>query len=349
MLCCRDVCSLPPPAGSSHAALIAAVRAFVLRHGQQLESFVACAVSGTLPSAVQQQIRDAGVQLEEDRSSKPQSRSCDVFVLTRLLAIALCAAGSVDVLHRSQPSLLLLSDDSDLCPALSLLGKSSLFREVRLVHSGGLTAHCQTPSVSLSQLLQSHPLLAPAPFSYLPGGWREQTEKNGWQSTRRPAARCSIPGGITPPSSATSTPTSCASYRSLSTSPSSTTSSGSSLSPPIASECVQAFESIVQCCKREKIIPRESVLRKKLLDDRYALGLDFEEFLHAVIEIGVGVIEGCSPQRVVWPREGQTARRFAWYVTHRHTISPHTANTTIAPLMLPSAKLLTDTCPACYV
>ena len=74
----------------------------------------------------------------------------------------------------------------------------------------------------------------------------------------------------------------------------------------------RAFASIAQCCEREKIIPRESVLRKKLLDGHSSLDVDFEDFLTCVVGSGVGVMEGCSPQRVVWPRDGDTARRFAW-------------------------------------
>jgi len=85
--------------------------------------------------------------------------------------------------------------------------------------------------------------------------------------------------------------------------------------------CVAAFQRIIQYCQQEKIIPRESVLKKRLVDNKAELGmnigtggsnLDFEEFLHIVTQVaGVGVVEGEPPQRIIWPRGSDgSARHF---------------------------------------
>jgi len=75
--------------------------------------------------------------------------------------------------------------------------------------------------------------------------------------------------------------------------------------------CVLAYQRIIAYCEGEKLIPRESVLKKRLVDSRADMGAaasagvgsDFEEFLFVVTQVaGVGVLEGEPPQRIVWPR-----------------------------------------------
>ena len=308
----RDVCSLRLSPVGTPPQLVGAVRSFAQRHGQRLGSFIACAAAGTLASSVQREMTEAGVRLEEYSSSK-QSRSCDVFIVTRMLALVLATTSSAEgASSSSRPSILLLSDDRDLLLALSLLRRSDWFEQVLLVHDSGRAPDNVSPSIPLTQLLYYQPRSA-AVRPTQPAERHEEAQVADWQPLFRPTSGSSIPGGLTPPSSATSTPSSLASYRVLPNSaPSSGCSTPSCLSPSSSSECQRAFAAIVQCCEREKIIPRESVLRKKLLDGRYALRVEFEDFLACVVDSGMAMVEGCSPQRVVWPREGQMARRFAW-------------------------------------
>ena len=312
----RDVCSLPLPPTATCSQLIDAVRSLAQRSGQRINSFVACTAAGSLTSSVQQQLRLAGVHVCECIGSK-QSPSCDVFVVTRMLAIVLSAASCTEGSPCSQSSLLLLSDDRDLLPALALLRRSGHFEQVLLVHSNSQAADHVTPAISLTQLLHCY-RAAPSVCTSQLTDCGDAAEAHCQSAVHRSSHRGSIPGGITPPSSdiasAATTPSSVsvASCRSLYASTASALPCQPSASPSRSSECVQAFTAIVQCCEREKIIPRESVLRKKLLDSHSALCVEFEQFLSCVVDSGVGVVEGCSPQRVLWPREGQTARRFAW-------------------------------------
>ena len=305
-LACRDICSLPAPPNAAHSSVVGAVRSFVPTIGGELELFVACTVAGTLPIAVQQQIHDAGVHVEESSSSK----QCTAYVVTRMLGVVLSLPTESEGSPCSKPSLLLLSNDRDLWPAVALLRRSAHFEQVILVHSGGYSGDGLTTAIPLTQLLQGCPTAAAASPGRLID-WEEE-EEDCWRSMHRSSTGCSIPGGITPPSSAASTPSSLASYRSLCTPPPKAAFPHSGLSPSRTSECLQAFTAIVQCCEREKIIPRESVLRKKLLDGYFAPRVDFEDLVACVVGNGLGVVEGSSPQRVVWPRDGQTTRRFAW-------------------------------------
>ena len=297
--CFRDVCSLRLHPDTTHAQLIGAVRCFAHCNGERFESFVACTAAGTLTSSAQQQLEEAGVRVEEYVNNK-QPRGCDVFIVTRLLALALSSVSRAEhALPISKPSLLLLSDDRDLLLALSLLRRSGWFDRVVLVHSGVHEVDSLTPAITLAQLLQHYqPNSADSRLSQL-AEQQEHVLIADWQQLSRSLTGGSIPGGLTP--------STCDS-----TSAASTPSSPSCLSPSSTGECLQAFAAVVECCEREKIIPRESVLRKKLLDGRYGLGMEFEEFLSLVVDSGMAVVEGCSPQRVVWPREGHMARRFAW-------------------------------------
>ena len=77
---------------------------------------------------------------------------------------------------------------------------------------------------------------------------------------------------------------------------------------------IAVFHRVLAYCEQEKIIPRESVVKKRLLDSKLSMDVDFEEFLAVVEDSGNAVIEGEAPQRVIWPRlsgEGGGARRFA--------------------------------------
>ena len=77
---------------------------------------------------------------------------------------------------------------------------------------------------------------------------------------------------------------------------------------------ISVFHRVLAYCEQEKIIPRESVVKKRLLDSKLSIDVDFEEFLAVVEDSGNAVIEGDAPQRVIWPRnqgEGGGARRFA--------------------------------------
>ena len=78
---------------------------------------------------------------------------------------------------------------------------------------------------------------------------------------------------------------------------------------------VSVFHRVLAYCEQEKIIPRESVVKKRLLDSKLSMDVEFEEFLQIVLDSGQAVIEGEPPQRVIWPRhaaaEGGGARRFA--------------------------------------
>jgi hypothetical protein len=80
-----------------------------------------------------------------------------------------------------------------------------------------------------------------------------------------------------------------------------------------ARTCVVAFHRVLSYCEQEKIIPRESVLKKRLLDSKLPMSdIDFEDFLQIVHDSNLCVIEGEPPQRVIWPRSNAgEARKFA--------------------------------------
>ena len=107
------------------------------------------------------------------------------------------------------------------------------------------------------------------------------------------------------------------------------------VSPARARACVLAYHRIIAYCEQEKLIPRESVLKKRLVDSRAdlgaagitgAAGVDFEEFLFVVTQVTqVGLMEGEAPQRIVWPRGADgTARHFpcADFFTPQARLSP---------------------------
>ena len=75
---------------------------------------------------------------------------------------------------------------------------------------------------------------------------------------------------------------------------------------------ISVFHRVMAYCEQEKIIPRESVVKKRLLDSKLSIDVDFDDFLAVVVDSGYAVIEGDAPQRVIWPRaDGGGARRFA--------------------------------------
>ena len=75
---------------------------------------------------------------------------------------------------------------------------------------------------------------------------------------------------------------------------------------------ISVFHRVMAYCEQEKIIPRESVVKKRLLDSKLSIDVDFDDFLAVVVDSGYAVIEGDAPQRVIWPRaEAGGARRFA--------------------------------------
>jgi hypothetical protein len=81
---------------------------------------------------------------------------------------------------------------------------------------------------------------------------------------------------------------------------------------PQARSSIVAFHRVMQYCEQEKLIPRESVIKKRLLDSKMTLEVEFDEFINAVAVSGVGVVEGEPPQRIIWPRQPDgTARHFA--------------------------------------
>ena len=89
---------------------------------------------------------------------------------------------------------------------------------------------------------------------------------------------------------------------------------GSDRASPRHRQFIAVFHRVLAYCEQEKIIPRESVVKKRLLDSKLSMDVDFEEFLAVVEDSGCAVIEGEAPQRVIWPRaggEGGGARRFA--------------------------------------
>ena len=102
-----------------------------------------------------------------------------------------------------------------------------------------------------------------------------------------------------------------------------------SLSAGRARTCVQAFHKVIAYCEQERIIPRESVVKKRLLDSKIGIELDFEELVLAVREYGAGVIEGEPPQRIIWPRgPNNEARKFPCvdFLTPRSRLSSDQMN-----------------------
>jgi hypothetical protein len=91
--------------------------------------------------------------------------------------------------------------------------------------------------------------------------------------------------------------------------------------PPQARSFVLAFRSVLMYCENERIIPRESVIRKRLLDTPAgAADVDFEALLSLTVECGIAAVEGTAPQRIIYPAggpgatgsdaSGSTARKF---------------------------------------
>jgi hypothetical protein len=86
---------------------------------------------------------------------------------------------------------------------------------------------------------------------------------------------------------------------------------------------VKLYHEVVAYCKQEMIIPRESVLRRRLehnlsLRNQAANSpkfgaskaqpqesINFEEFVTRAAASGVCIIEGTAPQRILWPKEGR--------------------------------------------
>jgi hypothetical protein len=82
--------------------------------------------------------------------------------------------------------------------------------------------------------------------------------------------------------------------------------------PPNTRSSLLAFKKVIEYCESEKIIPRESVLRKRLLDTTLVSQqneIDFEEVLSLSVHLGIAAIEGKAPQRVIYPTNGSSSIR----------------------------------------
>ena len=149
-----------------------------------------------------------------------------------------------------------------------------------------------------ASILQQHQQTLPATSPYFPSA-----AQNALQMTRQrklsstPASAplpLAIQPGIPPPVV------------------SSSTSRSSDRLSPRHRTFISVFHRVMAYCEQEKIIPRESVVKKRLLDSKLSIDVDFDDFLAVVVDSGYAVIEGDAPQRVIWPRaDAGGARRFA--------------------------------------
>ena len=76
-------------------------------------------------------------------------------------------------------------------------------------------------------------------------------------------------------------------------------------------QLIQCFHSLMLYCQTEHIIPRETVLRKRLLDCRLGSESEFEPMINIAVQNSLAHVENSIPQRVIWPIESDgTVNKF---------------------------------------
>jgi hypothetical protein len=64
---------------------------------------------------------------------------------------------------------------------------------------------------------------------------------------------------------------------------------------------LHAWQEVLKYCESERLIPRESVMKKRLMDAQLGFEFDFEELAQIGSLAGISWIEGQVPQRIMWP------------------------------------------------
>lgn len=197
----------------------------------------------------------------------------------------LCISDCISYKHQpSQPkvSLVVITNDDTHSHVLNKLTHSKLYNQVVLIHSN-----------NASNMLASSDNQAIKINYSGNGNHNNSTISNSLHSNSNVAIRPPLNHSIVVSSNGNSNSNSDSGSGSVYSSQTSNVS---------ASKYISCIVNLIQQCERQHIMPRENILKKKLIDSSIGDDIDFDYMINVCSHENIIYVDGIAPDRVIWQR-----------------------------------------------